>query len=122
MSTAVQPPAGMPEGAMEYWDDSTRTYYERDAEGVVYARPYTENELARYVKERQLDALGAAAKEAIPYLDERIDRCLDYLSLASPSSEETTEVVKVLADLASYNAGTLKRIIIVLGELTGRPV
>jgi hypothetical protein len=28
----------------------------------------------------------------------------------------------VLSDLAAYSAGTLKRLIVVLGELTGRPV
>jgi uncharacterized protein YciW len=112
----------MRDDMIEFWEDGTLTYYERAADGLVYSRPYTENELARYAKERQLDMLGAAAKEAIPYLDERIDKCLAYLALASPSSEETTELVKVLADLASYNAGTLKRIIVVLGDMTSRPV
>jgi hypothetical protein len=112
----------MSEAAQEFWDDTTRTYYQRAGVGVVYSRPYTENELARYVKERQLDALGAAAVEAIPYLDERIDLSLAYLANPSPSSEETAAQIRVLSDLAAYNAGTLKRMIMVLGELTGRPV
>ncbi|WLW38522.1 hypothetical protein [Streptomyces phage Vanseggelen] len=122
MSTPVEPPAGMADYMMEFWDDSTRTFYGRGEDGTVYARPYTENELARYVKERQLDALGAAAKDAIPYLDERIDASLAYLALSSPSPEETAAQIKVLSDLAAYNAGTLKRILFVLGEVVGRPV
>jgi hypothetical protein len=112
----------MSEAAMEFWEDSTQTYYQRAEDGLVYSRPYTENELARYVKERQLDVLGQAAREAIPYLDERIDKSLAYLALSAPSPEETAAQIKVLSDLAAYNAGTLKRMILVLGELTGRPV
>ncbi|AFV51364.1 hypothetical protein FDG66_gp44 [Streptomyces phage phiCAM] len=108
--------------AMEFWDDTTLTYYERSSEGLVYSRPYTENELARYGKERQLDALGMEAKAAIGYLDERIDLSLAYLALPSPSPEETAAQIKVLSDLAAYNAGTLKRIPFVLGDVVGRPV
>ncbi|WJN63061.1 hypothetical protein [Streptomyces phage phiScoe3] len=122
MSDSVTPPADMPDNAIEFWDDSTRTYYERDAEGLVHSRPYTENELASYAKKRQLDMLGEAAKEAVPYLDEWLVKCLGYLELSSPSPEETAAIIANLCDLAAYSAGTLKRIIVVLGELTGRPV
>jgi uncharacterized protein YciW len=108
--------------AVEFWDDSTLTYYERAAEGLIFARPYNEGEMANYAKQRQLDLLGAAAKEAVPYLDERLVKCLGYMELSSPSPEETAEIIKNLCDLAAYSAGTLKRMIVVLGELTGRPV
>lgn len=118
----VTPPAGMAENMIEFWDDAALTYYERAADGLVYSRPYTENELARFAKERQLDALGAEAKAAIGYLDERIDLSLAYLALPSPTPEETTAQIKVLSDLAAYNAGTLKRILYVLGDVVGRPV
>ncbi|AKY03801.1 hypothetical protein AVT29_gp46 [Streptomyces phage Amela] len=118
----VTPPAGMREDLIEFWDDATLTYYERASDGLVYSRPYTENELASYGKQRQLDMLGAAAKEAVPYLDDRLVKCLGYLELPSPTPEETAEVIRTLCDLAAYSAGTLKRVIVVLGELTGRPV
>jgi hypothetical protein len=112
----------MADNAMEFWDDSTLTYYERASDGRVYARPYSENELASYQKQRQLDGLAAEAAQAIPYLDARIDLSLAYLALPSPTPEETAAQIKVLSDLAAYNAGTLKRMIVVLGELTGRPM
>ncbi|WJN62824.1 hypothetical protein [Streptomyces phage phiScoe2] len=118
----VDGPEGMEPNAVEFWGDSTLTYYERQADGTVTSRPYDEGEMANYTKQRQLDALHAAATEAVPYLDARIDKCLAYLSLTVPSPEETNAIVSVLADLAAYNAGTLKRMIVVLGELTGRPV
>ncbi|QMP84528.1 hypothetical protein HUN43_00044 [Streptomyces phage Endor1] len=118
----VTPPADMAEHMIEFWDDVALTYYERAADGLVYSRPYTENELARYAKDRQLDALGVEAKAAIGYLDARIDLSLAYLALVAPTPEETAAQVKVLSDLAAYNAGTLKRILFVLGEVVGRPV
>lgn len=122
MSQEVPQPEGMNPNAIEFWDDSTLTFYERQVDGTIVARPYNENEMAHYTKQRQLDVLGAAAKEAVPYLDERLVKCLDYMSLTSPSPEETAAMMVNLCDLAAYSAGTLKRIIVVLGELTGRPV
>ncbi|QEQ94078.1 hypothetical protein SEA_SAFTANT_46 [Streptomyces phage Saftant] len=118
----VAAPEGMEPNAVEYWDDSTLTYYERQVDNTIISRPYNESEMARYAKQRQLDLLGQAAKEAVPYLDERLVKCLDYMSLTSPSPEETAAIINNLCDLAAYSAGTLKRVIVVLGELTGRPV
>jgi uncharacterized protein YciW len=115
-------PEGMELNAVEFWDDSTLTYYERLVDNTIVSRPYNEGELANYAKQRQLDLLGEAAKAAVPYLDERLVKCLDYMSLTSPSPEETAAQILNLCDLAAYSAGTLKRIIVVLGELTGRPV
>ncbi|MFJ9158658.1 hypothetical protein ACIRPS_17865 [Streptomyces griseoviridis] len=34
----------MPEDAIEYWDVTTRTYYERQEDGTVLSRPYNEAE------------------------------------------------------------------------------
>ncbi|QBI99408.1 hypothetical protein SEA_CAELUM_48 [Streptomyces phage Caelum] len=96
----VEPPAGMTEFHKEFWDDLTLTYYWRN--GPVYSRPYNE--------------------EAITYLDHRIDLSLTYLANPAPTSQELATQVKVLSDLAAYSAGTLKRLIVVLGELTGRPL
>uniref|UniRef100_A0AAU7GWJ8 Uncharacterized protein n=1 Tax=Streptomyces phage Kamino TaxID=3158857 RepID=A0AAU7GWJ8_9CAUD len=115
-------PEGMAPNAVEFWDDSTLTYYERLVDGQIAARPYNAAEMANYAKQRQLDLLGAAAKEAVPYLDERLVKCLGYMELSSPSPEETAAMIVNLCDLAAYSAGTLKRVIVVLGELTGRPV
>ncbi|WLW38596.1 hypothetical protein [Streptomyces phage Verabelle] len=118
----VSAPEGMTLNAVEFWDDSTLTYYERLVDNTITSRPYNERELASYAKQRQLDLLGAAAKEAVPYLDERLVKCLRYMELSSPSPEETAAIITNLCDLAAYSAGTLKRMIVVLGELTGRPV
>jgi uncharacterized protein YciW len=115
-------PEGMNPNAVEFWDDKTLTYYERQVDGTIVSRPYNEGEMANYAKQRQLDMLGAAAKEAVPYLDERLVKCLAYMELTSPSPEETAAIISNLCDLAAYSAGTLKRMIVVLGELTGRPV
>ncbi|WJN62978.1 hypothetical protein [Streptomyces phage phiScoe25] len=118
----VTPPAGMTENAIEFWDDETQTYYERSSDGLVYSRPYTENELARYAKERQLDQLGEEAKVAVDYLDDRLVKALAYAALPSPTPEETHAAILNLCDLAAYSAGTLKRVLVVLGEVVGRPV
>ncbi|WJN62669.1 hypothetical protein [Streptomyces phage phiScoe10] len=122
MQEPVTPPAGMADYAIEHWGDATLTYYERNNDGQVFARPYTENELASYQKQRMLDGLAVEAAAAIGYLDVRIDASLAYLALPSPSPEETAAQIKLLSDMAAYNAGTLKRVLGVLGELTGRPV
>jgi hypothetical protein len=110
----------MTEFHMEFWDDLTLTYYWRN--GPVYSRPYNEDELASRDKRMALDGLRAQAEEAITYLDHGIDLSLTYLVKPAPTAEELATQVKVLSDLAAYSAGTLKRLIVVLGELTGRPL
>ncbi|WJN63222.1 hypothetical protein [Streptomyces phage phiScoe45] len=122
MTNVTEAPEGMSPNAIEYWDNSTLTYYERQVDNTITSRPFNPVEMANYAKQRQLDLLGAAAKEAVPYLDERLVKCLGYMELSSPSPEETQAMNVNLCDLAAYSAGTLKRIIVVLGELTGRPV
>lgn len=123
---AVTPPKGMVESDFDYYDDERDLYFWRDERvdsvGVIYSRPYTADELAGKAKRLQLDDLRAQAQVAIPYLDERIDLSLAYFAKQAPTAEETAAQVKLLADLAAYSAGTLKRLIAVLGELTGRPV
>jgi hypothetical protein len=110
----------MSEFHKEFWDDTTLTYYWRN--GPVFSRPYNEDELASRDKRMALDGLRAQAEEAITYLDHRIDLSLTYFATPSPTAEETATQIKVLSDLAAYSAGTLKRLIVVLGELTGRPM
>ncbi|WP_420312521.1 hypothetical protein ACOB87_37785 [Streptomyces sp. YS-B37] len=116
----VEPPPGMTEFHMEFWDDETLTYYWRN--GPVYSRPYNEEELASRDKRMALDGLRAQAEDAIVYLSQRINVSLAYFAKPAPTSEEMAAQVKVLSDLAAYSAGTLKRLIVVLGELTGRPL
>ncbi|AXQ61104.1 hypothetical protein SEA_HANK144_49 [Streptomyces phage Hank144] len=120
------PPAGMGPEDFDHYDDERNLYFWRDertdGDGLVYSRPYDEDELAGKTKRLQLDALRAQADEAIPYLDARIDLSLAYFALPAPTAEETAAQIKNLSDLAAYSAGTLKRLIVVLGELTGRPV
>lgn len=122
----IAPPAAMTDNDFDYYDDARSLYFWRDertdSDGRVYSRPYTEAELAGKEKRLQLDALRAQADEAIPYLDARIDLSLAYFANPAPTAEETATQIKVLSDLAAYSAGTLKRLIVVLGELTGRPV
>ncbi|MFE9924236.1 hypothetical protein ACFYQA_22440 [Streptomyces sp. NPDC005774] len=120
------PPEGMTEDRFDYYDDERELYFwrdERDGKAhVVYSRPYDGAELAGKAKRAQLDGLRVQAEEAIGYLDERIDLSLAYFETPEPTAEETAAQMKVLSDLAAYSAGTLKRVIVVLGELTGRPV
>ncbi|QOV06172.1 hypothetical protein KGG72_gp42 [Streptomyces phage Salutena] len=120
------PPAEMADGRFDHYDDERELYFWRDeradSKGVIYSRPYTAEEVAGKAKRAQLDGLRVEAEGAIPYLDERIDVALAYLEIPEPTSEEMAAQLKNLADLAAYSAGTLKRVIVVLGELTGRPV
>ncbi len=118
----VTPPAGMGPEEVEFWDDATLTYYERQADGTVIARPYNEAEIAQYQNELALDSLHAEAASAIQYLDERIDLCLAYLALPAPTGQETDAQTRVLSDLAAYSAGTLKRLIKVLSVMLNKPV
>lgn len=120
------PPEEMVNGRFDYLDDERELYFWRGEgssdDGFIYFRPYTEGELAEKAKRLQLDSLRAQADVAIPYLDKRIDISLAFLENATPSVEEVTAQLRVVSDLAAYSAGTLKRLIAVLGELTNRPV
>jgi hypothetical protein len=113
----------MTDAYMEFWDDVRMLYFWRNPDdGLIYSRPYAEDEVAGKQKRLQLDGLRAQADEAITYLDERIALSLAYFNNPAPTADEQAAQVKVLSDLAAYSAGTLKRLIVVLGELTGRPV
>ncbi|QPB09874.1 hypothetical protein KGG73_gp40 [Streptomyces phage Sentinel] len=120
---SILPPEGMQTQQREYWDDDRLMYFWRnDDDGEVYSRPYNEAELAGVQKRQMLDGLRAEADEAIVYLSERIKVSLAYFDNPAPTPEEMAAQVKVLCDLAAYSAGTLKRMILVLGELTDRPM
>jgi hypothetical protein len=120
----IEPPAGMGDAYQEFWDDERLMYFWRESSdnNAIYSRPYSETELAGIQKRLQLDGLRSQADEAISYLDARIDLSLAYFANPAPTAEETATQIKVLSDLAAYSAGTLKRLIVVLGELTGRPL
>ncbi|MEU6572260.1 hypothetical protein [Streptomyces sp. NPDC046805] len=121
--TPIAPPAEMTEDAREFWDNDRGLYFWRNPDdGQVYSRPFNDDEIASVAKRRALDGLRIQAEAAIPYLDERIDLSLAFLANPAPTAEETAAQIKVLSDLAAYSAGTLKRLIVVLGELTGRPL
>jgi hypothetical protein len=118
-----QPVDPIPANKGEFYDEASLMYYWRNPDdGMTYSRPYTEDEVAGVAKRQALDGLRAQAEAAIPYLDERIDLSLTYLANPAPTAEEMAAQIKVLSDLAAYSAGTLKRLIVVLGELTGRPL
>jgi hypothetical protein len=113
----------IPANKGEFYDDVNLMYYWRNPDdGQTYSRPYDESEAAGVTKRQALDGLRIQAEAAIPYLDERIDLSLAYFANPAPTAEETAAQIMVLSDLAAYSAGTLKRLIVVLGELTGRPV
>ncbi|MEX1655484.1 hypothetical protein ABZ960_20245 [Streptomyces pseudovenezuelae] len=119
----ISPPAGMTDAYQEFWDDERMLYFWRNLDdGLIYSRPYAEDELAGVQRRLQLDGLHDQASGAIDYLDARIGLSLAYLANSAPTAEQMAAQVKVLSDLAAYSAGTLKRLILVLGELTGRPV
>ena len=77
---------------------------------------------AKERKEQVVSTLYLQANEAMSYLDDRINLCLAFMSNPAPTQEEKDAHLVVLADLAAYSAGTLKRLIVVLGEMTRRPV
>jgi hypothetical protein len=113
----------MTENLGEFYDNERLLYFWRNPDdGLIYSRPYDASELAGVAKRQALDGLRVQAEAAIPYLDERIDLSLTYYANPAPTAEETAAQLKVLSDLAAYSAGTLKRLIVVLGELTGRPL
>lgn len=119
---SVEPPAGMGPEDYEFWDEASLTYYERRADGTVIARPFTEKEVGQHQDELALDSLHTEAASAIQYLDERIDLSLAYLTLPTPTSEETAAQIRVLSDLSAYSAGTLKRLIKVLAVMLNKPI
>ncbi|MER5851008.1 hypothetical protein ABT126_29280 [Streptomyces sp. NPDC002012] len=118
----VEPPAGMSAEDYEFWDDPSRTYYERQPDGSLTTRPFNDEEVQQIEDEGALDTLHEEALAAIDYLDSRIDLSLAYFGLETPTAEETAAQIKNLSDLAAYSAGTLKRVIKVLSVLTNRPI
>ncbi|QDK03216.1 hypothetical protein SEA_TUANPN_45 [Streptomyces phage TuanPN] len=122
-TTPEQPVNPIPAGQNDFYDDLARIYYWFNEEDrMVYSRPYTQVEVAGMGIRGQLDALRAQADEAMVYLDDRIDTSLLYLENLDPTPEQIAEQVKVLSDLSAYSAGTLKRLILVIGEIVKRPV
>ncbi|AKY03730.1 hypothetical protein AVT26_gp48 [Streptomyces phage Lannister] len=82
----------------------------------------SEESAAKERKHQVINTLYQQAEEAIAYLDAGIDQSLAYLAKAAPTPEEKDAQIAALSDLAAYSAGTLKRLIVVLGEMTRRPV
>ncbi|MGW8743580.1 hypothetical protein [Streptomyces sp. NPDC055794] len=121
-SVEVPTPTGMGPGEFEFWDDESRTYYERQPDGTLAARPFNDEEVQQIEDESALDSLHEEALAAIDYLDSRIDRSLAYFAMETPSPEQTAAQIKNLSDLAAYSGGTLKRVIKVLSVLTNRPI
>ncbi|NUV86565.1 hypothetical protein G6W61_10135 [Streptomyces sp. KAI-26] len=118
----VEAPTGMAPDDFEFWDDDSRTYYERQPDGTLAARPFNEEEVQQIEDEGALDALHEEALAAIDYLDGRIDLSLAYFAMEAPTAEQTAAQIKNLSDLAAYSGGTLKRVIKVLSVLTNRPI
>ncbi|MCX5236267.1 hypothetical protein OG824_13760 [Streptomyces prunicolor] len=107
----------------EYWDDMGLMYYWRNLDdGLVYSRPFDEEELAGIAKRQMLDKLGEEAKEAIVLNDGWIHANSAFLLVEAPTQDELLTQIRSLTEQASYQAGTAKRVIKVLAELTGREV
>ncbi|MFD4542493.1 hypothetical protein [Streptomyces bauhiniae] len=119
---AVEAPPEMDVDEFEFWDDASRTYYERQPDGTLMTRPFNDEEVQQVEDETALDALHEEALAAIDYLDKRIDLSLAYFALEAPTAEQATAQIKNLSDLAAYSGGTLKRVIKVLSVLTSRPI
>lgn len=116
-------PAGMADYMREYWDNTGLMYYWRNLDdGQIYSRPFNEEELAGIAKRQMLDQLGEEAKEAIVLNDAWIDANGAFLLIEAPTPEELLIQMRSLTEQASYQAGTAKRVIKVLAELTGREV
>ncbi|MFJ3775195.1 hypothetical protein ACIPX0_26215 [Streptomyces sp. NPDC090075] len=116
-------PAGMLDYMAEYWDDIGLMYYWRNADdGLVYSRPFNEEELAGIAKRQMLDELGEEAKEALVLNDGWIHQNTAFLAIEIPTDDDVLTQLRSLTEQASYQAGTAKRVIRVLAELTGRQV
>jgi len=116
-------PAGMADYMSEYWDDTGLMYYWRNLDdGLVYSRPFNEEELSGIAKRQMLDQLGQEAKEAIVLNDGWIDQNDAFLTIETPTEDDVLTQLRSLTLQASYQAGTAKRVIKVLAELTGRQV
>ncbi|MEV3858507.1 hypothetical protein AB0J38_29855 [Streptomyces sp. NPDC050095] len=118
----TEAPPAMGADDVEFWDDTSRTYYERQPDGTLTARPFNDEEVQQIEDENALDTLHEEALAAIDYLDARIDLSLTYFALEAPTGEEMAAQIKNLSDLAAYSGGTLKRVIKVLSVLTNRPI
>ncbi|NWF28277.1 hypothetical protein HW130_18715 [Streptomyces sp. PKU-EA00015] len=108
----------IPEGTLEWWDDVTRTYYERQSDGAVASRPYNDAENAglgaRLVRETLVSQ--AVASTNANKDDLRTNNA--FLALSSPNNVELMAQVQLLTRQNSRQARALNGLIrLVLNRL-----
>jgi len=108
----------VPEGAMEYWDSSTRTYYERLQDGRVLSRPFNPVEIAQAeaAVNRSGIVAGILADTGGNYSD--IVTNSRFLTLAEPSDADLRQQVAELSRQNQRQARELSGLArLVLGRL-----
>ncbi|MFG2147384.1 hypothetical protein ACGFRG_24835 [Streptomyces sp. NPDC048696] len=86
----------MPEGAIEYWDVATRTYYERREDGTALSRPYNEAENAQADAQTNRRALVDRVLAASRATADDIAENAVFLTRWEPTSAEILQQVQAL--------------------------
>ncbi|MEU5433794.1 hypothetical protein AB0G73_10495 [Streptomyces sp. NPDC020719] len=115
----------MPEGAIEYWDVTTRTYYERREDGMILSRPYNETENAQAdaqvnrlaLVDRLLRASQANANDAAEnavFLTRSEPTSTDLLSQMQALTRQSTRRSEELSGLLRLVLGRLESTALVI--------
>ncbi|MCY0947170.1 hypothetical protein [Streptomyces antarcticus] len=104
---AVEPPPGMGPNDYEFWDDQTRTYYERQEDGSVVSRPYNEDENRQIDETQNRTALEITVTGLSLLLAGDISTNDSYLTLALDTEAEVKDQVNKLTAQSTSQAEML---------------
>ncbi|MBT2544536.1 hypothetical protein J7E99_28510 [Streptomyces sp. ISL-44] len=104
---AVEPPPGMGPNDYEFWDDQTRTYYERQEDGSVVSRPYNEDENRQTDETQNRTALEITVTGLSLLLAGDISTNDSYLTLALDTEAEVKDQVDKLTAQSTSQAEML---------------
>lgn len=104
---AVEPPPGMGPNDYEFWDDQTRTYYERQEDGSVVSRPYNEDENRQTDETQNRTALEITVTGLSLLLAGDISTNDSYLTLALDTEAEVKDQVNKLTAQSTSQAEML---------------
>ncbi|MFD3325772.1 hypothetical protein [Streptomyces sp. NPDC058701] len=94
-AVAVEPPPDMGPNDYEFWDDQTRTYYERQEDGSVVSRPYNEDETRQTDETQNRTALEITVTGLSALLAGDITTNLGYLTFAGTEAEMKDQVARL---------------------------
>ncbi|MCZ4086224.1 MULTISPECIES: hypothetical protein [Streptomyces] len=104
---AVEPPPGMGPNDYEFWDDQTRTYYERQEDGSVVSRPYNEDENRQIDETQNRTALEITVTGLSLLLAGDVSTNDSYLTLALDTEAEVKGQVDKLTAQSTSQAEML---------------